>query len=84
MTLSQEQLDWIVAEVVRRLNGPSTAPAAPMAPQNLQLGERLVTTYTLKGRLADVSQVTVGAKTVVTPAAKDMLNDRGVQLVRSN
>jgi ethanolamine utilization cobalamin adenosyltransferase len=55
-----------------------------MAPQNLQLGERLVTTYTLKGRLADVSQVTVGAKTVVTPAAKDMLNDRGVQLVRSN
>jgi hypothetical protein len=83
MTLSQEQLEWIVAEVVRRLSGKLATPAPPIAAQSVQITDRLVTTYTLKGRLADVSQVTIGAKAVVTPAAKDLLNDRGVRLVRS-
>lgn len=86
MTLSQEQLEWIVAEVVRRLQAGAGAPrAAEAAPakRELTLGERLVTLETLRGRLGGVSLLRVGAKAIVTPAVVDHLKDKQVQLVRA-
>lgn len=87
--LSQEQLEWIVAEVVRRLQAGSAATQAPAsassqpAASELTLSERLVTLETLRGRLGGVSLLRVGAKAIVTPAVVDHLKDKQVQLVRA-
>lgn len=80
MTLNEEQLEWIVAEVMRRLNGYTTVEAPPT--HELQITERLVTTQSLDGCLTNVNQLIVNANAVITPAAKDLLRDRGVRLVR--
>ncbi|TWT85930.1 hypothetical protein Pla123a_07370 [Posidoniimonas polymericola] len=83
MTLSQEQLEWIVAEVVRRLQaGGVTLQAAAAPKQELALSERLVTLETLRGRLAGVSRLRVEAGAIVTPAVVDLLKDNQVQLVK--
>ena len=82
MTLSNEQLEWIVQEVVRRLNGAAKQETAPPTVQELSINDQLITTYTLEGRLNKVTQLTIATRAVITPAAKDLLKDRGVQLVR--
>ncbi len=83
MTLTQEQLEWIVSEVVSRLRsgGPSEAPSEASA-GSLSLSERLVTLETLRGRLGGVSELRVAAGAVVTPAVVDLLKTHNVQLVR--
>jgi len=83
-TLSPEQLEWIVREVVRRLqvSGGSTTTSQSAANATLVIVERLVTTETLRNKLAGVKQVNVIAKAVVTPAVVDELRDRNITLVR--
>ena len=84
MTLTQEQLEWIVSEVVRRLRsagyGESTAKAAPQA--TLELTDRLVTLDTLNGKLQGVAQVRVGSRAIVTPAVVDHLKERKIEFIR--
>lgn len=83
MTLNQEQLEWIVSEVVRRLLAATANGAAPSpAAGTLTLEERLVTLETLRGRLGGVSQLEVKPKAVVTPAVVDFLKECGVKLCR--
>ncbi len=83
MTLSQEQLDWIVNEVVRRvlatLNTDGTKPATA---STLALDERLITLETLRDRLQGVSTLEVKPKAIVTPAVVDLLKERNVTLRR--
>ncbi len=84
MTLSQEELEWIVREVVRRLQPHQTNGADTVAATRLSLSERLVTTETVRDRLEGVTEVTTIAGAVVTPAVVDLLRDRQVALVRTS
>jgi hypothetical protein len=84
VTLSPEQLEWIVSEVVRRLRSITTdAPAATTVSSRLAVGDRLITLEALRGRLDGITQLEVPAKAIVTPAVVDMLNERQVQLLRA-
>lgn len=75
----------VVAEVIRRLtqhgvkigNGSATSSAA-----ELVVTERVIAMETLRGKLDNVSRLVVGKKAIVTPAVKDDLRDRGIELTR--
>lgn len=85
--LGAEQIDNIVAEVIRRLQArgavASGSPAAPTSAGELPAGtlrvsERLITWEQLKGRLTGVRHLRVPAKCVITPAAHDGLREAGI------
>jgi hypothetical protein len=87
MQLSDEQLEWIVTEVVRRLaeqlrgaTADVIVAAAPPRGAVLQLDERVVTAQALVRRLEGVARVETPARAIVTPAARDLLRERGVAL----
>ena len=85
MTLTQEQLEWIVSEVVRRLSASSpgnTVPLPAMDTNQLRLSEKLVTLETLSGRLSGVKQLQVALRAIVTPAVLDLLKDQNIELIR--
>jgi hypothetical protein len=48
----------------------------------LEIEDRLVTLATLRDRLDGVGKLVVARRTIVTPAAIDELNDRGITLMR--
>ena len=82
MTLNEEQVEWIVAEVMRRLavaDGPIGLGSA--AGGELVVADRVVTMRVIEGRLAGVSRLIVPKRSVVTPAVKDELRARNVELV---
>ncbi len=95
MTLTEEQIDWIVAEVIRRLgvaakqaaNGMAVGRAAnhgsAESPTNtdLKLTERLITLRTIEKQLSGVKRVVLQPRSVVTPAVKDELRARKIELV---
>ena len=77
----------IVEEVIRRLlkrgvvvghNLPAAEPT-----QNLEINDKLVTLATLQDRLNGVAKLLVPRRAVVTPAVKDELKDRGIELLRT-
>ena len=82
MKLSQEQIEWIVREVVRRLQAPETSGEPVTTAARLSLTERLVTTETLRDRLEGVTQVDTVPGAVVTPAVIDLLRERSITWVR--
>jgi hypothetical protein len=88
--LDADQLEWIVREVVRRLRSDPPLPpgegwgeGAPSTSSHLVLKQSLITTATLERNLAGVTSVGVPPRAVVTPAARDLLRERGIELVRS-
>lgn len=85
MTLTNQQLEWIVAEVVRRLQTDATPLAASPATSTstLKIPERLVTLETLRGKLNGVASVQVSDKAVVTPAVVDLLKEKQIKLQRA-
>ena len=85
MSLSQSDIERVVQEVLRRLAAMSPSPLAPpVQNKTLSISGRLLTTADVKDRLQGISQVEVGIKTVVTPAVRDLLRERGVQLVKKS
>lgn len=87
MNVTQEQLEWIVSEVVRRLR--AMEPCAchkhsdeKQTPNRLGLTEKVITTETLNNRLDGVHQLEVPQRSVVTPAAVDLLKDHKIELIR--
>lgn len=94
MTLDSADIERIVREVVRRLDAGSppasrttitASPEAtppPPAPGTLSLAEPVVSLAVLNGRLAGLRQLVVSPHSVVTPAVRDELRARGVELVR--
>lgn len=84
MKLNQAQLEWIVREVVRRLQSPDTPGEVAAGASRLSLADRLVTTETLRNKLVGVTHVDTVAGAVVTPAVVDLLRDRNIKLVRGN
>lgn len=89
MVLSVEEIERIVREVVRRLETASTpsstpAPALPAESnsRDLYLNLPVISVARLEGKLIGVKQVVVSPSSVVTPAAKDLLRDQKIALVR--
>jgi hypothetical protein len=82
MTFSEEQVEWIVAEVMRRLGvaGGARGSSRPGG-EDLVLAERVVTMRVVEGRLTNVSRVVIGPQAVVTPAVRDELRAKNVELV---
>lgn len=74
-----EFVEFIVREVIRRLT--SAAPAAASSGE-LTVGERLITLATLHGKLDGVARVCVSKRAVVTPAVRDELSKRQIELKR--
>ena len=79
-----EFVEYIVAEVMRRLRQRGAAIASEPKQGNgeLVLEDQVVTLATLDSRLTQVQRVVVGTRAVVTPAVKDELKEKGVELVR--
>lgn len=81
------EVERIVREVLERLgvtgNGATVAVDTKQRasePQSLALDGRVISVADLAGRLEGVRVVTVPRKAIVTPAARDMLRERGVSL----
>jgi hypothetical protein len=79
MTVTPEQLEWIVQEVIRRLRLLDGSP--PMA-GDVRLTDRVITMALLQDRLASVRRVIVPTRAVVTPAVRDELKQRDIELIR--
>ena len=85
MNLTPEQIEWIVAEVIRRLkhSQPSErAPAREQSDTTVSLKEKVITLQLLEGKLTNVSRLSINPKAVVTPAVRDELKQRKIELVR--
>lgn len=94
MRLDPDQLEWIVREVVRRLQehafrsppprgeGPGEG-GAPPKDAHIVIAQSPITAATLEHKLAGVTQLTVPAKAVITPSARDLLKQHNVELRRS-
>jgi hypothetical protein len=86
-------IEQIVGDVLKRLSAPaggaradatfSRDPQGSVASESLVLSERIITANLLAERVNGAAVVTVGTKSLVTPAARDFLRDRGLTLRRS-
>jgi hypothetical protein len=79
-----ELVEYIVAEVIRRLRqqGASIANEPKAGNAELVLDNHVVTLATLDRQLTEVRRVVVNTRAIVTPAVKDELKEKGVELVR--
>ncbi len=82
--LNAEFIERIVQEVIRRLleRGVAVEEASSNDNTELAVSDKVVTLATLEGHLAGVKRLVVGGRSIVTPAVKDELNDRSIELVR--
>ena len=84
MTFSEEQVEWIVIEVIRRLGLLGVAgderSSSPVGGE-LVVPERVVTLRSIESRLANVKRLVVVSRAVITPAVKDELKRRKIELV---
>ena len=62
--------------------GSTGAESTAAESRELSVPERLVTLATLRGRLDGVARVVVPRRAVVTPAARDELKQRRIELQR--
>lgn len=86
-------IEWIVAEVVRRISAHAnprddapqptdSAPAREAVPRDVcVIDQRVVTLATLPSDLGKIRTVKVVPRAVITPAVKDHLRKHGIQLV---
>lgn len=96
MTVSADEIERIVRDVMSRLAGerPAAAkeaetpkqvetpkPAVP-AVNELVLEAKVVTLAEVQGRLVGIKQLNVTERAVVTPAVRDLLREKKVGLVR--
>ena len=83
MTYTEQDVERIVLEVIRRLGlVGSPPPTATNGLNELVVTERVVTMRSIEGRLAGVSRLVISNRAVVTPAVKDDLKQRHIELVR--
>ena len=83
MSFTEEQVAAIVVEVIRRLGLIDTNPKRQRgSTSDLTLTERVITTRTIENRLNGISRLLVQKRAVVTPAVRDELKHRNVELVR--
>jgi hypothetical protein len=85
MTFTEQQVEWIVMEVIRRLETlPGVAgdelSSSPVS-EDLAIADKVVTLRSIEGRLVGVKRLVVRPRAVITPAVKDELKLRKVELV---
>ncbi len=81
---NSELIEQIVQEVIRRLveRGAVVGDGAGCDANELVLEDKLITLAKLDGRLNGIARIVVGDRAIVTPAVKDELNDRSIELIR--
>ena len=86
MTFTDEQVERIVVEVMRRLevirvaeDERSSSPAG-----ELSIVDRVVTMRSVEGRLNEVTRIVVKRRAVITPAVRDELKQRKIELVEAS
>jgi len=89
MSVSEVDIEQIVRQVMRQLEDPSgrarqNTQRTPAATGELHVAEPVLTLAALKGRLDGIGRVTASRTTVVTPAVRDLLKERGIQLTRTD
>ncbi|HUG67443.1 MAG TPA: hypothetical protein VMM76_06810 [Pirellulaceae bacterium] len=79
-----EFVERIVQEVIRRLvrQGFVLEGTARSDETELTVSDKVVTLATVDGRLVGVKRLVVRGRSIVTPAVKDELNDRSIELIR--
>ena len=80
VTLSAEEIERIVQEVIRRITVLGVHVAERKT--TLELEDRLITLATVEDRLEDIEQLIVSTRAVVTPSVRDELRDRKIELIR--
>ena len=84
MTFTEQQVEWIVVEVIRRLGlmqkDAGVETNSPSA--ELTLNDKLITLRSLEGKLTGISRLSVSNRAVVTPAVRDELKQRQITLIR--
>jgi hypothetical protein len=83
MTFSEEQVEWIVAEVLRRL-GVAGEERSSSPVTELRVTQRVVTMRLIEGRLTGVKRIVVNRRAVITPAVKDELKHRKIELIEDS
>jgi len=82
MTFNEDQVEWIVAEVIRRLSLPGDErSASPMS--ELRVVDRVVTMRSIEGRLNGITRILVKKRSVITPAVRDELKQRQIELIEA-
>jgi hypothetical protein len=85
MTYTQQDVERIVLEVIRRLGLQGSPQAvAPTTGSELILTDPVITTRSVEGKLTGVARLVVTQRAVVTPSVRDELSDRQIELVRKS
>ena len=99
MTISNQQIDQIVATVVDRLralshqnvstashNNPLTQQTAkpPQQPMSVSVESKVVSVIELEKLAGQFKTVVVSDRSIVTPAARDWLKERSIKVQRTN
>ena len=81
---NSEFIERIVQEVIRRLveRGVVLGDETNCDTTELVLEDKVITLAKLDGRLNEITRMVVGSRAIVTPAVKDELNDRSIELIR--
>lgn len=91
MTFTEHEVEWIVVEVIRRLGLLDTNPKRERGVSaferssttaDLMLTEKVITIRTIEGRLTGITRLIALPRAIVTPAVRDELKARNVELVR--
>jgi len=80
MRITDEEIERIVQEVIRRLM--SAGVQIKKTDSTLKLESRVVTLATIEGQLEGIQKLVVLSKAVVTPSVRDELRDKKIELVR--
>ena len=81
MNLTEDQIERIVQEVIRRLTSAGHTIGVRSATE-LAVDDRVISLAKIEGRLSGVSQLVVRKKAVVTPSVKDELRQKNIEIVR--
>jgi hypothetical protein len=86
MSFTEQEVERIVLEVLRRLgvSGRVAGDERSSSPgTELRIADRVVTMRLIEGRLKEVTRIVVKRRAVVTPAVKDELKQRKIELVEA-
>lgn len=79
MNVTAAEIERMVRDVLSRMTAAAPTPNPTAA---LELASRVITLDDIDGQLAEINQLIVDPKAVVTPAVRDVLRQRRISLVR--
>lgn len=92
MNFTPEQVDLIVQQVLEHLGRPAAAPAGTTAAQVtsdhsassqlLRIDEHVITQALLAESVNGAARISIAARAILTPSARDFVRTRGIEIVR--